>query len=334
MRYAFVVRDRCIIFKQAAWPLASLLTKHVMRQTIKQMANQSIDILKERIRELEQEVLDRENDLAIFRRELSTANRRLESLIGEINQELKVVHTLQKHLVPTEIPSIQGFEFSSKFVASFARGGDYFDVFEHEDRMRFGVIVADSSGHMMSALLLSVLLKLTGRMEARRGSEPNLMLQKIADELLPTIQEKDAADLLYGLFDRRQFTLTYAKAGDIVALHYDHSAGELKLLKSEAPRLALGFASEVKSHTVQLNPRDKFIFCTRGVVEAKNIEGKEFGHDNLYKSVLEYATRGVHDLRNQILFQVQKFAGGLELQSDLTVVVVEVKDRVIQLAKK
>ncbi|MEQ1665301.1 MAG: SpoIIE family protein phosphatase [Bdellovibrionales bacterium] len=298
------------------------------------MANDPCDTLKERIKELEQEVLERENDLAVFRRELSSANKRLETLINELNYEIKIVHSLQKQLVPTEIPNIQGFEFSSKFIPSFSRGGDYFDIFEHEDRSRFGVIVASSSGHMMSALLLSVLLKLTGRMEARRAAEPHVLLQNIADELLPTIQGADTADVFYGMFDRRKFVLSFAKCGDVLALHYDHSAGELKLLKSDTPSFSSGFANELKSYTVMLNPRDKLIFCTKGVVEVKNLDGKELGQELLYKHILEYATRSVHELRNQIFFQVQKHAGGQEPPRDMTVVVAEIKDQVIKLAKK
>jgi phosphoserine phosphatase RsbU/P len=298
------------------------------------MAQENIEHLKARIAELEEEVADREKDLSVFRRELSTANRRLEALISELNQEIKVVHAIQNQLMPTEIPNIQGFDFSSKFVPSYTRGGDYFDIFEHDDRSRFGVIVASSSGHVMSALLLSVLLKFTGRMEARRGSEPNVMLKSIVDDLISNIQGQDTADVFYALFDRRNFSLAYAKVGDVLALHYDYSAGELKLLKSNSPAIGPGFKGEIESQSVALNPRDKLIFCTKGVAEARNLEGKEFGQDRLYKSILEYATRGVHELRNQILFQVQQFSGGQEIPRDMTVVVAEVKDRVIKLAKK
>ncbi|OFZ19569.1 MAG: hypothetical protein A2Z20_08370 [Bdellovibrionales bacterium RBG_16_40_8] len=298
------------------------------------MAKESIELLKARIAELEEEVVDREKDLAVFRRELTSANSRLEALIGEINQQIKVVQAIQKHLVPTEIPNIQGFDFSSKFVPSFVRGGDYYDIFEHEDRSRFGVIIASSSGHVMSALLLSVLLKFTARMEARRGSEPHVMMKLIADELLPNIEKSDQADIFFGLFDRRSFSLLYAGVGDVLALHFDHAAGELKLLTSSTPPISHDFSAEISSQSVVLSPRDKLIFCTKGVFAARNLEGKEFGQDRLYRAILEYATRGVHELRNQIFFQVQKFSGGQEVPRDMTVVVVEVKDRVIKLAKK
>ncbi len=298
------------------------------------MAQDTNDNLKARIRELEKEIEEREKDLSVFRRELTSANRRLEVLISEMNQELKVVHAIQKFIVPTEIPNIQGFDFSSKFVPSFVRGGDYFDIFEHEDRARFGLIVASSSGHMMSALLLSVLLKFTGRLEARRSAEPNLMIKQIAQDLKPMMTPTDSADLFYGVFDRRHFSLSYSFVGDLIALHFDHASHELKLLKTEPKPITKDSSEDYKPHSVNLNPKDKLIFCTKGLVEAKNLEGQEFGRDQLFKAILEYAGSGVHDLRNQIIFKVQKFMSGQEPPRDLTVVVAEVKDRVIKLAQK
>lgn len=290
--------------------------------------------LQARIQELELEVSDREKDLAIFRRELSQANQRLEALIGKLNQELRLVHLIQKHLVPTEIPQIQGFEFSSKFLASFQRGGDYFDIFEHEDRSRFGVIVAAASGHVMSALLLSILLKMTGRMEARRQSEPAALVDKIVNEMKPSVAAEDSADLFYGVFDRRQFSLNYIKLGGILALHYDYSGAALRLLKSDLPSIRDKFDAKISAQSVELNPRDKLIFCTPGVIEAKNMDGQQFGEDRLYHAILEFATQGVHELRNQIYFRLQEFASGQEPPRDQTVVVAEVKDKVIKLAKK
>ena len=295
---------------------------------------ETVEQLLARIKELELEVSEREKDLSVFRRELTEANRRLETLIGRLNQELRVVHLIQKHLVPTEIPQIQGFDFSSKFLASFQRGGDYFDIFEHEDRARFGVIVAAGSGHVMSALLLSILLKMTGRMEGRRQSDPSSMVERIVGEMKPSIAGEDAADLFYGVFDRRQFSLNYVKLGGIVALHFDYSAAALRLLKSELPPIRSQFDGAIVAQSVPLNPRDKLIFCTPGVIEAKNMEGQQFGEDRLYHAILEFATQGVHELRNHIFFRLHEFTAGQEPPRDQTVVVAEVKDKVIKLAKK
>lgn len=290
--------------------------------------------LEERIVELEEEVEAREKDLGTFRAELQSANHRLEMLIGELNQELKAAHAIQRLLVPTELPNIPGFEFSSKFLPSMIRGGDYFDVFEHEDRSAFGIILASSSGHLMSALLLSVLLKLSGQMEARRGAPPNKMLKMIADEVLSELQGEESADVFYGSFDRAEFKLNYCRVGEMTCLRYDYASGDLKILNSQGKALTAGMDQDWAVESVALNPRDKIIFCTRGIAEAKNLDDEVYGQDRLFRSIHESVSRPVHELRNHILYEVQRFASGQEPPRDMTVVVAEVKDRVIKLAKK
>ncbi len=55
--------------------------------------------------------------------------------------------------------------------------------------------------------------------------------------------------------------------------------------------------------------------------------------ERVTRSFLSGPKRGVHELRNHILYEVQKFGQGSEPVRDQTLVVLEVKDKVIKLAK-
>lgn len=292
-----------------------------------------IESLQARIRELEVELIDRERDLAVFRDELSKANSQLERFIKQISQELKMASLIQKALVPTEFPNIPGFEFSTKFIPSPISGGDYFDIFEHEDKFRFGIVLASSSGYSMSALFLSVLLKMTGQLEARKGTPPDRILDLMGKELVPTIQNNDRANVFYGVIDRRGFELTYSGAGSVLGLLLNYTSGKLQRLEWGSEAFQQGFNSALKSSTISLNPRDRIILCSDGVTKVLNQKGETFGEERLYKAVLAAPRLGVHDLRNEILYQIEKFSQGRDLPQDVTVVVTEVKDRVIKLAK-
>ncbi|MDZ4084489.1 MAG: SpoIIE family protein phosphatase, partial [Bdellovibrionales bacterium] len=170
-----------------------------------------------RIQELEIEVAAREKDLSVFRSQLAQANMTLEGLISKVAEEVKTAALIQKVLVPTEFPNIPGFEFSTKFVPSPISGGDYFDIFEHEDRLKFGVVLASSNGYGMSALLLSVLLRVTGQNEAKRGLSPEKLLQAVAVELEPSFgsgpKGQDRANVFYATIDRRNLQMNYSSAG-------------------------------------------------------------------------------------------------------------------------
>lgn len=291
------------------------------------------DQLLERIAQLEREVKDREGDLARFRDELIKANQRLEVMIESINHELKLAHAIQRTLVPTEFPNIPGFDFSTKFQPSAKSGGDYFDLFEHQDKFRFGIVLSSSSAYGMSALLLSVLLKMTGKLEARKGTDPHLIVQSIAQEMMLEMEPDGKTDLFYALIDRRSFEMRFLRLGNVMAIFQPAGSREFQILESSGGALAKDFKAPKESKKIMLNPRDRVILFTRGIMEMTNQKGETFGLENVTRALMSGPKRGVHEMRNHLLYEAQQFAQGAEAPRDLTVLVLEVKEKVIKLAK-
>ena len=303
--------------------------------------------LKAKIRELELEVRERENDLAVFRKQLASANHLLEGLISKVADEVKTAAQIQKVLVPTEFPNIPGFEFSTKFVPSPIAGGDYFDIFEHEDRLKFGIVLASSNGYGMSALLLSVLLKMTGQHEAKRGLSPDKVLQYISAELEPSLSghnsgqgdKSDRANVFYGIVDRRTLEFSYAASGPVYGGIVRGAGGKLERITADDGPIEKGSHLRLGSvKTLNLEARDRVFLVSGGALAAKNKAGELFGEDRLIRSVLATPKTGtapsVHDWRNEILYRVEAHAAGQDLPQDVTAVVFEVKDRVIRLAPR
>lgn len=307
------------------------------------LKNASHEELLGRIQELEIEVAAREKDLAVFRSQLAQANMTLEGLISRVAEEVKTAALIQKVLVPTEFPNIPGFEFSTKFVASPISGGDYFDIFEHEDRMKFGVVLASSNGYGMSALLLSVLLKITGQNEAKRGLSPEKLLQAVALELEPSFgsgpKGQDRANVFYATIDRRNLKMNYSSAGLLFGAILRSGVRAIERLKSADGAIEKDrHLTEGTLHTVSLEARDRVILVSGGTIAAKNPKGETFGEDRLIRAITAHAANSgaasIHDARNEILYSVEKHANGQDLPQDVTVVVFEVKDRVIRLAPR
>jgi sigma-B regulation protein RsbU (phosphoserine phosphatase) len=293
-----------------------------------------IAALERKIAELEKDLVLKEQDLLRYKTELNKANKALDKLIQQMTQELRVANQIQRALVPTEYPNIQGVEFSSKFIPGALRGGDYFDIFEHDDHLKFGILLSCSSGYTMSALFLSILLKMAGQLEARRGAEPHLVLQKMVTEMLPNMQAgKDRASLFYGVIDRRTFEMQYCQIGNNVALAVDGKTGKMTALTSEAPALVKGYAHPLTSQTISLNPRDRLIIVSEGVARMQNPAKETFGIDRLSQAVMRAPKSGVHEVRNELLYQLEKFAETTEFSEDVTIIITEVKERILKLAR-
>jgi len=289
--------------------------------------------LKERISELEHELAVKEAELHRYRLELSKANGALEKMIHQISQELKLAQTLQKLLSPTELPNVQGFEFSTKFLPGTRSGGDYFDIFEHEDKLKFGILISSASGYSLSSLLLSVIIKISSQMEARKGLEPHKVVALLAKEVVPAIQNEDKASLFYGVVDRRSYEMQYCSVGTIDGFLQVYGQDSLVELLPTGPSLGKDYNTEPQSHAIQLNPRDRVILATEGLKTAQNSLGVSWGGHGLAEAISRTPKQGVHELRNEILFANEKYTGKTDPVRDQTLIITEVKDRVIKLAK-
>ena len=289
--------------------------------------------LRKRIQELEEELSKKDKDISIYKKELSEASGKLETLIGQVSDQLQQSLKIQKFLVPTEFPNIQGFEFSTKFSSSMFSGGDYFDIFEHYDKMRFGLFLSSASGYGMSALFLSVLMELTYQIEDSKHNGPNRVLKGMTQEMLKQSQGEDEAAIFYGVFDRRKFQMTYCNMGQPLAIHYEHDSQSIKLLEPCYPPYSSSQKAkpqELENRVIDLKPLDKLVFCSTGFLSLKNDQGEFWGMDEILSIVKKNVEKTVHELRNELFFQAANFSQ--EQPKDLTVIVTEVKSRIMKLA--
>ena len=286
--------------------------------------------LQKRIRELEDELARKDQDLKIYRNELAQANSHLENLIVQTNDQLQQAVKIQKYLVPTEFPNIQGFDFSTKFKSSSHSGGDYFDIFEHHDKMRFGIFLSSSSGYGMSALFLSVIMKLAFEIEDTQSRDPAQVMREIFKEVSEQGKPEDETAIFYGVFDRRKFNLTYSNVGQPLTIYHQASANKLELMQDHLAPYSPGAQVSLKNQSIELQPRDKLVFCSQGFLALENSHGDKWELEEVLSLIKKNIHKGVHELRNEIFYQASKYSE--DPPRDLTVIVMEVKDRIIKLA--
>ena len=154
--------------------------------------------LLERIKELENLLSDRENELHSYRKTVVQLNSEIEKTIAKVSDQLQLANQIQRFLQPTAIPLIQGIDFSTKFIPGLRFGGNYYDIFEHQDKFKISILLSSASGFSVSSHVLSILIKMSTIREIRKGTENEKILQLIFSELQPLLGEKDNANLFLG----------------------------------------------------------------------------------------------------------------------------------------
>ncbi len=288
--------------------------------------------LMERIKDLEAQLSDKDSELFTYRKTVTQLNGEIEKLISRVSEQLQLSQHIQKFLQPTAIPIIQGIDFSTKFLAGNRFGGNYYDIFEHQDKLKISILLSSASGYSVSSQVLSILIKMSTIREIRKGISNEKILEMIFQELAPMLGDKDGASLFLGTIDKRTFQFNYSRSGPFYAYHQISGKELLAELPETQPILTNKFNSVFQSRSISLNQYDRLMIMTHGIVENKCKSGGSWSENALKESIRKAPKKGVHEARNEILFQNEKFLDGNAMDYDVTVLVAEVKDPVIKLA--
>jgi len=282
--------------------------------------------LEKRIAELELIVQQQHQKILDYEGVIKNTNQQLRSLLSEIQSDVARMKEIQKLIVPREIKKIQGVEFSSRFIPGQKIGGDYYDVFPIEDSQRFGIILSSAGSYGLSALVLSVLITIAPRLEAKANFDIQENVSKLVAQVLPQLKPTDQWSLFYGVFDKKYLELEYVLYGDIEVAVSHHGNATWSMLPNMSTHLRLNSVIEPKTQSVTLEPLSSLACVSPGLIARE----REL---NLAQCLSSVQSRDVHELRNHIFLSCLRPKSGDFPDRDQTAVVMQVKDRAIRLAK-
>lgn len=287
-----------------------------------------------KIKSLEKSLKQKEMTLKKYEQTLKDSNQRVKQILTDLREGKALIRNIHKSLLPSHLPKIPHFKFSYKFTATKTGiSGDFFDVIQLNNPLQFGILLSSCNSYSLTSVFLSLFLK----------SVPSLKKHSTAtDYFLETFKSlskshADSFHLFYGIVNRKDFTLNYCLKGGIFAgirktgnkkppfTTFQPIKSTPSFSKTQRPN-----KQSFKSQTVELNPKDCFILCSPGLSQRKSSKGTSFGANNIVKAVQK--KKGALDIRQNILFQANQFAGPVKPLRDQTVLIMEVKDRILKLS--
>jgi sigma-B regulation protein RsbU (phosphoserine phosphatase) len=230
-------------------------------------------------------------------------------------------------MLPARCPEIARFEIASLCVPAREVGGDFFDFIEiGEDKV--GLVVADVTGKSVSGALVMSASRSVFRMLSEEQLGVGEIMVRANRRTKKDIKSGMFVALLYAVLDSNERMLSLCSAGQTQPVHYSAQKGKAVLVETEGDTFPLGILDEVdyKETRVQLEPGDKVVFYTDGIVEAMNKEQEIFGFERLQKLVEESQTMNAEALLKEIMDRVNKFVGEAPQHDDLTAIVVTVTE--------
>lgn len=245
-----------------------------------------------------------------------------------LHRELEIARTVQLKFLPQSQPDIPWLDVASNCTPAYEVGGDYFDFLPLDDD-RFGVVVGDVSGKGVSAAFYMTLMKGILKSQTRHVQSPGEVLVQINDLFYENAQRGVFISMIYGVFDRKKKSFTFARAGHnpIISIFSQKNQVEEISPKGIAIGLDKGliFNRTLEESEIEINTDDVFVFYTDGYSEAMDKKRNEFGEQRL----IDIVNRNKHLPAAAIITQIQKaitdFTGDVPQHDDMTMVIVKIK---------
>jgi sigma-B regulation protein RsbU (phosphoserine phosphatase) len=242
-----------------------------------------------------------------------------------LDHDLEIARDIQRILLPSEAPAINGFQISGINVPARQVSGDYFDYI-HVDDERLGVAIADVSGKGVPASLIMAICRSVLRAEAARNPSPADVLRKVNRQLYPDIKEDMFISMAYLILDHERNGVTLARAGHDAPLLYQRRSQTVTPVKPPGMVVGIDSGSVFDRLTVDfaisLERDDCLVLYTDGVTETLNPEGDEFGLERMMQSVRASANDSAQAIVKRIIEEVRDFTGPTPQNDDITLIAI------------
>lgn len=182
--------------------------------------------------------------------------------------QLKTAMEIQRSLIPEYSTTIHDIQIKSRYLPASDVGGDFYEVINLNDHA-IGILMADVSGHGISAALLTSMLKLLFRSTVEHHPRPDALLEKMNQAIWDIFSDSQTdvyACAFFAYIDTKAQKITYCNAGHTLPLLFDNSSQKtVTELTSSGIPLGLMEKTVYTCSSVYYNKGNGLIFYTDGL---------------------------------------------------------------------
>jgi phosphoserine phosphatase RsbU/P len=235
--------------------------------------------------------------------------------LRDIQQELELARRIQLSILPAEFPASNQFRVAAKYVPMTSVAGDFYD-FLIAGEQQLGLFIADVSGHGVPAALIASMVKMAATSQRVNADHPAKLLTEMNAALFGNTQGQYVT-AAYVHLNSATREMRYAAAGHPAMLLLRD--GRVTEIHENGLLLSASEQSAYSEKSLPLQPGDRLLLYTDGLIEARNAEGQMFGEESLSAAMHNAAGASVAEAADRIIASVQQWARWQD--DDLTVLV-------------
>ncbi|MBF0289016.1 MAG: SpoIIE family protein phosphatase [SAR324 cluster bacterium] len=260
--------------------------------------------------------------------ELEQKRLKLEQVNQQMIQELQQARRTQLSILPQRMPDNPYMKVHAMYKSVESVGGDFYNFIEFSDQ-RLGVVVADVTGHGVSAALISTMASGLVDSMAKESSSPAQLLLLLNELIYQRTSEESFITLVYAIIDPIDQSLIYASAGHRPIYIIRHATKTIDVLSKTDVILGV-FSDDSDDHVQYTDTKvsfavgDRIFLYTDGIVEANNSKGGWYGTERLKQRCSEWFEKPLDLFLDNIFSEVLSFSSNSRLDDDVTLLGIDI----------
>jgi phosphoserine phosphatase RsbU/P len=240
----------------------------------------------------------------------------------QLERDLVGVAAMQRRILPKTLPCGQGAVFAAYYQASTYAGGDYYDVISLPDG-QFGIIVADVSGHGISAAIVMAMIRAAVHAFPGFACDPSEMLRYLNRHFEFLRGSPIFFTALSALVSSTERSVAVACAGHPPPLLLHNGAVCSLAVNATMPVLMMMGSAAIPETTFVLESGDRLLFFTDGVTERLDPGDQMYDLPRLAATFERTGHLSPSDQIVAIVNDTEAFAEGRKSEDDQTLLLME-----------
>jgi serine phosphatase RsbU (regulator of sigma subunit) len=266
------------------------------------------DLLMTVERGLEAHNLALENER--FRRELIRRER--------LARELEIARDIQRYILPTECPRIEGYAMAVEYHPAREVGGDLYDFDWNPATGALQIVIGDVSGKSIPAALYGAVFSGQMRSLFAQSRSPAEILAFLNSSLLARYQVGNYIAVACLRLEVPQGRCLIANGG--MPFPYLARSGELHQIAVAGIPLGLMEVRTYREDELHFEKGDTLLLISDGILDALNPEGEMYDSERLAQSIQSNISGGISQCVRNLYHGVSEFSRNAEAHDDITII--------------
>lgn len=271
----------------------------------------------------------RRDEIGVLAHFFNEVTRNLENISSDVHEheilkkEVDLAQSIQRDLLPKEIPNVPGLDLAAKTRPASEIGGDAYNFYQQDGRHI--MYIGDSTGHGVPAGLIMIMVDVLMDTFIELENDLVEMMVQINRFLKPNLRTTMFMTIILLEWLPQRKVLQWVGAGHEHVIHIKPNTDETNRIP--AGGIALGMLADNRAMTkiqeIQLAPGDFVVLFSDGITEAKNVTGDIYTVERL-EEFAKIHTKGdtsANELFEKIAVDVSRFMEGHRQDDDMTLMI-------------